>query len=79
MTKQCKVCTIITQLIIQATNMNNPWTNAYNHPNFAGYNKAYGEFFEKESGPTRTTVAVHQLPHPDLVIEIKVTAYKKQD
>ena len=28
---------------IQCTNaletMNNPWTNAYNHPNFAGYNK----------------------------------------
>ena len=39
MTKRCKVCTIITQLIIQATNMNNPWTNAYNHPKFAGYNK----------------------------------------
>ena len=19
--------------------MNNPWTNAYNHPNFVGYNK----------------------------------------
>ena len=37
-----------------------------------------GEFFEKETGPTRTTVAVHQLPHPDLVVEIKVTAYKKQ-
>jgi 2-aminomuconate deaminase len=50
-----------------------------NMNDFAGYNKAYGEFFEKESGPTRTTVAVHQLPHPDLVIEIKVTAYKKQD
>lgn len=45
---------------------------------FAGYNKAYGEFFDKETGPTRTTVAVHQLPHPDLVVEIKVTAYKKQ-
>ena len=27
-------------------------------------------------GPTRTTVAVHQLPHPHLLIEIKVTAYK---
>ena len=39
MTKRCKVCTIITQLIIQATNMNNPWTNAYNHPKFAGYTK----------------------------------------
>ncbi|WP_442267026.1 RidA family protein [Tenacibaculum sp. ZS6-P6] len=42
---------------------------------FAGYNKAYGEFFDKQTGPTRTTVAVHQLPHPDLVVEIKVTAY----
>ena len=41
-------------------------------------NKAYTEFFEMETGPTRTTVAVHQLPHPDLVIEIKVTAYKKK-
>jgi 2-aminomuconate deaminase len=49
-----------------------------NMNDFAGYNKAYGEFFEVETGPTRTTVAVHQLPHPDLVVEIKVTAYKKQ-
>ena len=48
-----------------------------NMNDFAGYNKAYGEFFDKETGPTRTTVAVHQLPHPDLVVEIKVTAYKK--
>jgi 2-aminomuconate deaminase len=47
-----------------------------NMNDFAGYNKAYAEFFDKETGPTRTTVAVHQLPHPDLVIEIKVTAYK---
>lgn len=49
-----------------------------NMNDFAGYNEAYGEFFEKETGPTRTTVAVHQLPHPDLVVEIKVVAYKKQ-
>ena len=48
-----------------------------NMNDFADYNKAYAEFFDKENGPTRTTVAVHQLPHPDLVIEIKVTAYKK--
>ncbi len=46
-----------------------------NMNDFAGYNKAYGEFFEKETGPTRTTVAVHQLPHPDLLVEIKVTAF----
>jgi len=48
-----------------------------NMNDFAGYNKAYADFFDKETGPTRTTVAVHQLPHPDLVVEIKVTAYKK--
>ncbi|MGS2725109.1 RidA family protein [Psychroserpens sp. BH13MA-6] len=49
-----------------------------NMNDFAGYNKAYAEFFDKATGPTRTTVAVHQLPHPDLVVEIKVMAYKKQ-
>ncbi|MEC3905478.1 RidA family protein [Tamlana sp. 2201CG12-4] len=48
-----------------------------NMNDFAGYNKAYAEFFDIETGPTRTTVAVHQLPHPDLVVEIKVVAYKK--
>ena len=37
--------------------------------------KGYNHFFTYE-GPTRTTVAVHQLPHPHLLIEIKVTAYK---
>lgn len=46
-----------------------------NMNDFAGYNKAYAEFFDKETGPTRTTVAVHQLPHPDLVVEIKVVAF----
>ena len=47
-----------------------------NMNDFAGYNQAYAEYFSKESGPTRTTVAVHQLPHPDLVVEIKAMAYK---
>lgn len=36
---------------------------------FGGYNEVYAEFFD-ESGPARTTVAVHQLPHPQLLIEI---------
>ncbi len=48
-----------------------------NMNDFADYNKAYAEFFDAATGPTRTTVAVHQLPHPDLVVEIKVMAYKK--
>jgi 2-aminomuconate deaminase len=46
-----------------------------NMNDFAGYNEVYGEFFGYD-GPARTTVAVHQLPHPHLLIEIKATAYK---
>ena len=40
---------------------------------FAGYNEIWAEYFD-ESGPTRTTVAVHQLPHPHLLIEIQAIA-----
>jgi 2-aminomuconate deaminase len=40
---------------------------------FGGYNEVYGEFFD-ETGPARTTVAVHQLPHPQLLIEIQAVA-----
>ena len=42
---------------------------------FKGYNEVYGEFFNAASGPARTTVAVRQLPHPNLLIEIKAMAY----
>jgi len=42
---------------------------------FGGYNDVYGEFFDRD-GPARTTVAVHQLPHPHLRIEIKAVAYQ---
>ena len=48
-----------------------------NMNDFGGYNQVYGEYFDY-SGPTRTTVAVHQLPHPHLLIEIKAIAYKPQ-
>ena len=46
-----------------------------NMNDFKGYNETYAEFFDYETGPTRTTVAVHQLPHPHLLIEIKAVAY----
>ncbi|MFA7623896.1 MAG: RidA family protein [Pusillimonas sp.] len=46
-----------------------------NMNDFGGYNEVWAEFFDY-SGPTRTTVAVHQLPHPHLLIEIRATAYK---
>jgi len=43
---------------------------------FRGYNEVYGEHFD-ENGPARTTVAVHQLPHPHLLIEIQAVALLK--
>jgi|TARA_B100001971_G_scaffold211180_2_gene238407 2-aminomuconate deaminase len=46
-----------------------------NMNDFAGYNEVYAEFFS-EGGPARTTVAVHQLPHPHLVIEMKATVHR---
>ena len=50
-------------------------TYLVNMDDFAGYNQVYAEFFDEE-GPARTTVAVHQLPHPHLLIEMKAIAYK---
>jgi 2-aminomuconate deaminase len=48
-----------------------------NMNDFAGYNEVYAEYFDYD-GPARTTVAVHQLPHPYLLIEIRAVAYKPQ-
>jgi 2-aminomuconate deaminase len=40
---------------------------------YPGFNEAWNRFFDA-SGPTRTTVAVHQLPDPQLAIEFKAIA-----
>lgn len=48
-------------------------TYLVNMNDFGGYNEVYGEFFD-QNGPARTTVAVHQLPHPQLLIEIQAVA-----
>ncbi|KKX96614.1 RidA family protein [Microbacterium sp. Ag1] len=53
----------LVQLTVYLVNMND----------FGGYNEVYTEYFD-QSGPTRTTVAVHQLPHPHLLIEIQAVA-----
>jgi 2-aminomuconate deaminase len=50
-------------------------TYLVNMNDFGGYNESYGEYFAYD-GPTRTTVAVHQLPHPHLLIEMRAVAYK---
>lgn len=50
-------------------------TYLVNMNDFAGYNEVYGEFFGYD-GPARTTVAVRELPHPHLLIEITARAYK---
>ncbi|MER7440422.1 RidA family protein [Micromonospora avicenniae] len=44
-----------------------------NMNDFGGYNEVWAEYFDA-TGPTRTTVAVHQLPHPHLLIEIQAVA-----
>ncbi|HEY1151313.1 MAG TPA: RidA family protein [Pseudoduganella sp.] len=46
-----------------------------NMNDFGGYNEVWASYFDTD-GPTRTTVAVHQLPHPHLLIEVKAVAYK---
>ena len=50
-------------------------TYLVNMNDFGGYNEVYGEYFGYD-GPARTTVAVHQLPHPHLLIEMRAMAYK---
>jgi 2-aminomuconate deaminase len=52
-------------------------TYLVNMNDFAGYNEVYGKYFGND-GPARTTVAVHQLPHPHLLIEIRAMAYKPE-
>jgi len=49
-----------------------------NMNDFGGYNEVYGRYFDYD-GPVRTTVAVHQLPHPHLLIEMKAVAYKPKE
>jgi len=46
-----------------------------NMADFPGYNAIYNRYFNAQTGPARTTVAVHQLPHPLIRIEIKAVAY----
>ena len=50
-------------------------TYLVNMNDFRGYNEVWAEFFDFD-GPARTTVAVHQLPHPHMVIEIQAVAHK---
>lgn len=42
---------------------------------YDAFNAVYDEYFDAETGPARTTVAVDELPHRNLAIEIKAVAY----
>jgi len=53
-------------------------TYLVNMNDFEGYNEVYGKYFGTD-GPARTTVGVHQLPHPHLLIEIRAMAYKPDE
>ena len=41
---------------------------------YGAMNAVYNQYFNAESGPTRTCVAVRELPNPNLLIEIKAVA-----
>jgi enamine deaminase RidA (YjgF/YER057c/UK114 family) len=46
---------------------------------FAGWNRAYSEFFNNEANPNkvaRTTIAIHSLANSDLLIEIEAVAVR---
>lgn len=48
-----------------------------NKPDFQGWFKAYGEFFNNEDNPNkvaRSTIGVYTLVNPDMLIEIEVRA-----
>ncbi len=49
-----------------------------NMNDFGPYNRAWAAFFDGVAPPARTTVAVHQLPHPHLLLEIKATAERPE-
>jgi 2-aminomuconate deaminase len=66
---------ILASMDAQLTDLVEISTFLVNMNDFAAYNEVYAEYFD-ESGPARTTVAVHQLPHPHLLIEMKAIAYK---
>ncbi len=53
-------------------------TYLVNMNDFGGYNEVWAEFFD-ETGPARTTVAFHQLPHPHLLVEIACVAHIPRD
>ena len=48
-------------------------TYLVNMNDFGGYNEVWAGWFD-EPGPARTTVAVHQLPHPHLLLEMQAVA-----
>lgn len=76
---QTKACLENLRVILQAAggdldNVVDVTTFLVDMKDFPGYNAVYNEHFDAQTGPTRTTVAVHQLPHPNLLIEIKAIA-----
>lgn len=43
---------------------------------YAAMNAVYDEYFTPETGPARTTFAAKQLPHPNLLVEMKAIAMR---
>ncbi len=46
-----------------------------NMADYKGMNDVYNRYFDAATGPSRTTVAVRALPHPNLLVEMKAVAH----
>ena len=72
------IATILTEHRAGLADLVQVTTYLVNMNDFGGYNEVWSEYFD-ETGPTRTTVAVHQLPHPHLLIEIQAVAHVAEE
>ena len=70
------ICTQLTDLGADRGDLVDVTCYLVSMTDFGRFNEIYNSYFNATTGPTRTKVAVHQLPHPYILVEIKVTAFK---
>lgn len=68
-----KIADVLAEIGADLDNLVSVTTYLVDMDDFDGYNEVYGTFFD-ENAPARTTIAVHQLPHPHLLVEMQAIA-----
>ena len=68
------ICTILKQAGADSSHIIDLTIYLTDMSNYGPFNKVYNEYFNAETGPSRTCVGVRELPSPKLLIEIKAVA-----